>query len=79
MHTIDGERAARRTRSLTCEQALWLSAELPEWFAATFATEHTDGYKMRLWIPFDGSTIAGRFELMKGGVVPRTPANFLAH
>lgn len=64
---------------VTYEKVLGLSAKLPEPFAATFANEHTDGYKAYLGISFDGTAVAGRFELYKGGVVPRVPANFLAN
>jgi hypothetical protein len=63
---------------VTYGRTLDLSAKLPESFVATFVTEHVDGYTAYLLIPFDGSAVGGRFELHKGGVVPRTPANFHA-
>ena len=47
-------------------------------FVTTFAKTNQDGYKAHLEIAFDGSTVAGRFELLKGGVAPRRPADFLA-
>ena len=57
---------------------LRMQTRLPESFAASFAVNDTDGYYAYLEIRFDGSMVFGKFHLRKGGVAPRTSAEFFA-